>query len=775
MSSSVENEERKKRSTLVLRPSSRAGNFFASGVNQGTRHTSSVLGSSSRRSFSHGGGSKVLEKSPTHTPRQDSRVLDEENNDVTPQPLYKADPGAVHVKGSRFFVEEICAESASDQITATGSFTRPFSRSLLGSSRISSQSTIDSMNEDIEETFSKRDMPINFPDVKGKKDTVKELVTEEMLKEVIDVYLSETDSISLLDIPCYVVSVDTDDAEVILERNNQYAEVCRNRMGNDRSMQTLNEAVKNKHVQIDGMVMVDTATTVNNWDMYDTLCSPEQDDTVHSPEPEKPTYPDAVVNISRGAERGMSLGSTASIASAASSLKDVEVFGNTLNSESDLQLIMHSENFQYCLLVMERCILGNIFQPNLAVHRQLPVLEDPDSPVKPGTMEQRKEDAERCGSPALQRLWTFSCELSRGHSVSSMAWNKKNPDLLAVGYGELVSSDLKPGLVCCWSLKNPTWPERVVHCDSAVTSLDFSANNPSQLAVGMHDGSIAIYNVQSQDKKWQVISSSECPKKHLGPVRQLRWTQQKLSLIGEEKVEVLFSVAADGRISIWFVLNSGLDCIDLMKLKRIHNMKKKAGRNKDKTESVLSALTPGLCFDFHPTDSSLYLAGTWDGHIHKCSCSNSQQFLETFRKHFCPVNCVAWCPLSPDVFLSCSSDWTIQLWKQDHLHPMLGFTSVQRAVYDIKWSPKWATVFGAVNEGQLEIWDLNSSVLDPVAVQPAATSVMMRSLLFASHTGSVLVGDSEGQVTVYQLKNLSVGESSQVDILEDLIRSAASR
>ena len=56
---------------------------------------------------------------------------------------------------------------------------------------------------------------------------------------------------------------------------------------------------------------------------------------------------------------------------------------------------------------------------------------------------------------------------------------------------------------------------------------------------------------------------SECPKKHLGPVRQLRWTQQKLSLTGEEKVEPLFSVAGDGRISTWFVLNSGLDCIGM--------------------------------------------------------------------------------------------------------------------------------------------------------------------------------------------------------------------
>lgn len=130
-----------------------------------------------------------------------------------------------------------------------------------------------------------------------------------------------------------------------------------------------------------------------------------------------------------------------------------------------------------------------------------------------------------------------------------------------MGYGEFDSSNQKPGLVCCWSLKNPTvrlcfspylpsqtfryhspvfsvssavcrmlsedlvhvgvpavhsrcchvsplqWPERVIHCDSAVTSLDFSSNNRSQLAVGMQDGRIAIYNVQSQDNKSCVISS----------------------------------------------------------------------------------------------------------------------------------------------------------------------------------------------------------------------------------------------------------------------------
>ncbi|XP_069571998.1 dynein axonemal intermediate chain 4 [Brachyistius frenatus] len=782
MSTPVAKEEKKTRRTLVLRPSSRAINISLSGphgVNQGSRPTNSVLGSSSRRSFSLCGGSKVLEKSSIQTPRPAVRVFDEEGNDVTPEPLHQADPGAAPAKASRFLLDEISAGSASEQTMATGSFTMPFFRSVFGSSRISSQSTIESVNEEIEDAFSKRDLTITFPEVKGKREAVEEQVTEDVLKELLDVFTTETDIISLLDIPSTVVSVDADDAEAIKERNNQYAELCRNKISNDkyvdRSMQTLNGATKNKHVQSDTTVMVDAAMTITTWDMYETFCSPEQETTEGRSEPKKPHGPEVSVESSRGTERSMSVGSTASTVSASSSLKEVEALGNSLNTEPDLQLFMLSEKFQQCLQVMERNILQNSFQPQLAAYRQLPLLPDPDGPVKLKTTGKVEGDSESLDSPALDCLWVFSCELTRGQRVSSMAWNKKHLDLLAVGYGESDPGNQRPGLVCCWSLKNTMWPDRIIHCDSAVTSLDFSASIPSQLAVGMHDGSIAIYNVQSQDKS-QIISSYECPNRHLGPVWQLRWIQQELSLT-EEKVEALFSVGADGRVSKWFVFNNSLDGIDLMKIKRIDNTKRKAGVNTTEkmTESVLSALSPGLCFDFHPKDSSIYLTGTWEGLIHKCSCSNSQQFLETYRKHLCPVNCITWCPLDPDVFLSCSSDWTIQLWKQDQLNPVLSFASTQTAVCDVKWSPKWATVFGAVNEEQLEIWDLNSSILDPVIVQPAAAGVTMTSLLFAPQTDCVVVGNADGQVTVFQLRNLSVGEGSQVDVLEDILHSSVSR
>lgn len=48
-----------------------------------------------------------------------------------------------------------------------------------------------------------------------KRDNVKQHVTEEMLDEIVEICLSETDTISLLDIPSTFVSEDTNDAEAI--------------------------------------------------------------------------------------------------------------------------------------------------------------------------------------------------------------------------------------------------------------------------------------------------------------------------------------------------------------------------------------------------------------------------------------------------------------------------------------------------------------------------------------------------------------------------------
>ena len=71
---------------------------------------------------------------------------------------------------------------------------------------------------------------------------------------------------------------------------------------------------------------------------------------------------------------------------------------------------------------------------------------------------------------------------------------------------------------------------------------------------------------------------------------------------------------------------------------------------------------------------------------------------------------VTWSPFSADVFLSCSSDWSIRLWRRGIYKSVLDLTSTYSGVYDVAWSPRRATVFAAVKQGQVEVWDLESSM-----------------------------------------------------------------
>lgn len=52
--------------------------------------------------------------------------------------------------------------------------------------------------------------------------------------------------------------------------------------------------------------------------------------------------------------------------------------------------------------------------------------------------------------------------------------------------------------------------------------------------------------------------------------------------------------------------------------------------------------------------------------------------------------------------------------------------------------------------------------MSPTIVHNAAPEVQMTALLFATATDCVLVGDSDGQVNVYKLKNLNVRGGKQV-------------
>lgn len=653
------------------------------------------------------------------------RVVDADGTDVTPHPLVCPVPGF---------------QKSLDEL---------FSELQLSRSSHPICPTQDSLNAEIEDMFLGPTHPP--PQLLKKGDDAEQHAREKMVGECDYISLTETKTITFLDISPTIISVVDDDAEAVKQRNLSYAELCKSKTCSDkyvdRSMQTLNGALKNKLIQSERTGTAGKGMVATNWDIYDSFY--KQNETFEGDEADLK-------------EKSVSSKSnTTYIDSTISSLSEMEICGSILNPEPEPEKeILLPELLTNISRFMERTVVLNAFQAKLAAYRQPPISEGSDS------MTKHRKHSEESLDPTLELLWTFTCERTRGYWITSMAWNRHNPDILAVGYADFDSRCLKPGLICCWTIKNIMWPERVFDCHSSVTSLDFSAND--QLAVGMYDGTVAIYNICIQDSSVAcVASSSKSSRRHLHPVWQVTWTPQRLSL-----EDVLVSVSSDGRIAKWSISSHNLDSTDLMWF-RSDKECKEAAENQKKKKIVLSKPT-AVCVDFHPTDFGIYLVGTQEGLIHKSSFSEVHSFLATYKKHIGSVNHIEWSPFSPNVFLSCSRDETVQMWKQGR--PVMTFKSIhQGPVIFVKWSPNCSTLFGVVKEDHVEIWDLNLSILFPTIVHHAEPGVRLTSLLFARGTDCVLVGDSKGQVTVYKLRNFRVCKSTQVDTLDEIIQHATSR
>lgn len=66
-----------------------------------------------------------------------------------------------------------------------------------------------------------------------------------------------------------------------------------------------------------------------------------------------------------------------------------------------------------------------------------------------------------------------------------------------------------------------------------------------------------------------ILFCSECSKRHLKPVWQVNWSKQEITLSGEDRVEALVAVSADGRITKWLLCSNGLECIGTVVCSRL--------------------------------------------------------------------------------------------------------------------------------------------------------------------------------------------------------------
>lgn len=369
--------------------------------------------------------------------------------------------------------------------------------------------------------------------------------------------------------------------------------------------------------------------------------------------------------------------------------------------------------------------------------------------------------------PALQLFWQFHSKESAGRDVTCLDWNSRNRDVLAVGYSARrveradLSSSEDRSIVCFWTMKNPDHPERVLRFDVDVTSLSFSRKRPFLLAVGLANGSVSIFDVRSSNDRPMLSCDTGSPFKHSQAVWQIQWVDR-----GSEKGgEMLVSISSDGKVKEWS-MKQGLQSSILMSLHRVPRTTEGNFQWKpidSKGEGIISRQGNGLCFDFAADNSHHYFCGMSDGNVHACSCSYKEQYLKTsFDGHQRSVLRLRCHPTRAGLFLTCSADWTVKLWdasaisSKSNKKSLYTFrqTNLNDAVNDVAWSPRRETMFASVAaDGRIEIWDLESSTVEPAITHFTPEKSRLSCLSFAHGSSIISVGDNRGNVYIYDVPN----------------------
>ncbi|XP_021357604.1 dynein intermediate chain 2, ciliary-like [Mizuhopecten yessoensis] len=364
-------------------------------------------------------------------------------------------------------------------------------------------------------------------------------------------------------------------------------------------------------------------------------------------------------------------------------------------------------------------------------------------------------DEYRENEGTLLPLWRFTFEKAKKLAVTSLCWNPKYKDLYAVSFGSYDFMKQGNGMILFYSLKNPSYPEFIYETDSGLMCLDVHPDHPYLVVVGYYDGSVGVFNIECKEPVHRCTAKNG---KHTDPVWQVRWQKDDL-----ENNHNFYSISSDGRIVQWTIIKNELIYQDVIQL----TLPEAPAEGPDGTK--VSTVGCGTAFDFHKRNDYMFLVGTEEGKIHTCSKAYSSQFLDTNLAHNMAVYQVRWNPWHPDIYITCSADWTVKIWEvsqkttvdtnpentQNVSNRKALFTfDLNNSVGDVAWAPYSSTVFAAVTaDGKVFVYDLNINKYEPLCEQMVAVKkkTKLTHIEFNPVYPIIIVGDDRGNVTSLKL------------------------
>uniref|UniRef100_A0A8B9LBH5 Dynein, cytoplasmic 1, intermediate chain 2b n=1 Tax=Astyanax mexicanus TaxID=7994 RepID=A0A8B9LBH5_ASTMX len=328
---------------------------------------------------------------------------------------------------------------------------------------------------------------------------------------------------------------------------------------------------------------------------------------------------------------------------------------------------------------------------------------------------------------------------SKHRVVTCLDWSPQYPELLVASYSSNEEAPHEPdGVALVWNMKyKKTTPEYVFHCQSAVMSAAFARFHPNLVVGGTYSGQIVLWDNRS-NKRTPVQRTPLSASAHTHPV-------YCVNLVGTQNAHNLISISTDGKMCSWSLdmLSTPQDSLELV-------------FKQSKPVAVTS-------MSFPLGDVNNFVVGSEDGTVYTaCRHGSKAGISEMFEGHHGPVtglDChTAAGPVDfSHLFVTSSFDWTVKLWSTRNTKPLYSFEDNSDYVYDVMWSPAHPALFACVDGvGHLDLWNLNNETEVPTASVTVEGNPALNRVRWANSGREVAVGDSEGQVHIYDVGEIAV-------------------
>ncbi|KAI5828584.1 WD40-repeat-containing domain protein [Schizophyllum commune] len=346
-------------------------------------------------------------------------------------------------------------------------------------------------------------------------------------------------------------------------------------------------------------------------------------------------------------------------------------------------------------------------------------------------------------------------------SITDIDWSPKYPELVLASYNKNNTVMNEPdGIVAVWNLHMLERPEFIFHSQSDVLSTTFSPFHSNLIFGGTYSGQILLWDTRS--KHLPVLKTPLSAAGHTHPVYAMQ-------MVGTQNAHNLITSSTDGTVCSWLVdmLAQPQETLEL-----IH-----AGHNKTGEVAITT-------LDFPDNETTTFWVGTEEGNIYQANrydragAKAGLNQYDVYKGHAAPIMGLHFHPLSgpvdfSDLFLSCSMDWTVKLWRAKSLakpsttphviQPTYSFDETDDYVYDVRWHSAHPAVFGTVDgSGRFDVWNLNADTEVPVVSTPVGTGRAINKLRWDRKDGRrAAMGGSDGKLYIYDIGDMALYRESE--------------